>query len=95
MPTREAVISGTIRYQRCARCGEELEEIQSLADYDPGALCPKHKAEKAREDDLAEALLEVMEFYDRELSKYLSDDLRDTIWNEACKKFRIPEEENA
>lgn len=87
------IIPGTIRYQRCARCGKELGEIHNLFDYDPDALCHSCKAEKAREDDLAEARLEVMDFYDRELKKYLSADLKDTIWNEACKKFHIPEEE--
>ena len=95
MPVRETIIPGTIRYQRCARCGKELGEIHNLFDYDPGALCRDHKAEKAREDDLAEARLEGMDFYDRELKKYLSDNLKDTIWNEACKKFHIPEEEQA
>lgn len=95
MAIREAVIPGTIRYQRCAVCGEELGEVRSLADYDPDALCPACQKEKAREDDLAETRLEVMEFYDWQLAKYLSDYLRNTIWNESCKKFHIPEEEQA
>ena len=55
MPVRETIIPGTIRYQRCARCGVELGEIRSLDDYDPGALCRDCKAEKAREDEVAHA----------------------------------------
>ena len=95
MPARETIVPGTIRYQRCACCGEELGEVRSLADYDPDALCPACRKEKAREDDLAEARLEVMEAMDVELHKYLSKDLCNTVWNVLCRKFHIPEEEQA
>lgn len=94
MPVRETIIPGTIRYQRCARCGKELGEICSLDDYDPGALCRGCKAEKAREDDLAEAQMEVLDWVDGELAKRrdVPRTFRESLWWAGLKQFHLEEQ---
>lgn len=95
MPVRETIIPGTIRYQRCARCGVELGEICSLDDYDPGALCCSCKAEKAREDDLAEAQMEVLDWVDGELAKRrdVASTFRESLRWAGLARFHLKEDQ--
>ena len=63
----------------CTRCGGEI--------YDPeeGEVCMACQKELQRWDQkTANAILEDMDF---ELRKYLSDDLRNTVWNSVAPKY--------
>ena len=63
----------------CARCGEEI--------YDPeeGEVCRSCRAKLNRWDQkTAQAILED---FDAELQKYLSDDLRNAIWNVVAPRY--------
>lgn len=63
----------------CVRCGMEI------FDTDEGEVCRKCRKELHRWDqDTAQSILEAM---DSELQKYLSDDLRDTIWNAIAPRY--------
>lgn len=63
----------------CVRCGGELyaEEEKNLC-----IMCRK---EVSKWDSLT--VEAVMEAVDKELEKYLSDDLRNSVWNAMCGQF--------
>ncbi len=63
----------------CAKCGGELygEEWDS-----EDGLCSQCRV--TYDEDTMNA---VMRAFDNELKKYLSDDLRDTVWNAVCNRF--------
>lgn len=68
-------------FSYCPRCGGEIYHEQE------GDLCPACQKELSRWDrNTVEA---VMEAFDSELGKYLSDDLRDTVWNEVAGRFCV------
>lgn len=64
----------------CARCGCELYS------YDKDGLCEECCAEMGPKYDTAtvSAFLDAM---DEELKKWLSDDLRNTVWNAMVNRF--------
>lgn len=67
----------------CVRCGGEI--------YDPeeGDVCRRCRKKIARWDQkTAQTILEDM---DSELQKYLSDDLRNTIWNVIAPRYLADE----
>lgn len=62
----------------CTRCGCELYG-------DEEGICYACEAELREYDP--DTVNAVMECYDRELRKYLADDLRDTVWNAVSNQF--------
>lgn len=68
-----------IPVDECVRCGGEI--------YDPeeGNLCARCRAELERYDQ--KTVEAVMEAFDEELEKYLSDDLRDEVWNAVAERY--------
>ena len=62
----------------CARCGLEL-----YGDED--TLCADCRTALRQYD--ARTATAVMEAMDEQLKKYLSDDLRNTVWNELVREF--------
>lgn len=77
----------------CGRCGGELWGDDADRDEHGRVYCPTCRADMADADCRAEVALEVMEAMDAELKKYLSDELRDTVWNEMVRKFHTKEAE--
>lgn len=67
----------------CPRCGGELYDPAS----EPGTLCPACEGELRRYHQ--PTLQAVMEELDFQLQKYLSDDLRNTIYNTLATKFNL------
>lgn len=69
----------------CARCKRELYPS------DDGELCSKCREEiKGYDPRTATAVMEAMDY---ELKKYLSDDLRNKVWNALVVQFPVEEME--
>lgn len=67
----------------CVRCGGEIY------DQEEGDVCRRCRKKIARWDQkTAQTILEDM---DSELQKYLSDDLRNTIWNVIAQRYLADE----
>lgn len=63
----------------CDHCGGELYSC------DEEGLCYRCRSELERYDQ--ETVEAVMEAFDGELEKYLSDDMRNTVWNAVAERF--------
>ena len=64
----------------CARCGCELYS------YDKDGLCDKCRTDLEPKYDTA-TVSAFMAAMDEELKKWLSDDLRNTVWNAMVNRF--------
>lgn len=72
----------------CECCGGEIYgEVER--DMDGNLYCPECAKEQAEKIEKEETVISVLEEVDRELTKYLSDDLRDNIWNTLVNRFRV------
>lgn len=77
----------------CDRCQAEIySESEADEDEHGHVYCRECRAELAAENDRAEAALAVLEAVDAELKKYLSDELRDNLWNTMVSRFHLPKE---
>ena len=86
-PQTRAALAG------CDRCQAEIYgEAEADEDEHGHVYCRECREKLAAENDRAEAALEVMEAVDGELKKYLSDELRNTVWNTMARRFRLPKE---
>lgn len=65
----------------CIRCGGEI--------YDPEEddICYRCRSELERYDQ--KTVEAVMEAFDGELEKYLSDDLRNEVWNAVAERYAV------
>lgn len=68
-------------FDYCPRCGGEIYHESE------DRLCPDCIKELSKFDETT--VDAVMEAFDFELEKYLSDDLRDTVWNAVATKFCV------
>lgn len=71
---------------RCTRCEGELWGTEAEPDERGHTLCQTCQEDLDTKYD-ADTVMAVLEAYDLEVKKYLSDDLRDTIWNEMVRRF--------
>lgn len=65
----------------CTRCGGEIYSTEE------GELCYQCRAELERYDQTT--VEAVMEAFDGELEKYLSDDMRNTVWNAVAERYLV------
>ena len=75
----------------CERCGGELWGAEAEEDDRGRVCCPTCRTELAEAERRAEVALDVLEAVDTELKKYLSDELRNTVWNEMVRRFPVKE----
>lgn len=73
----------------CGNCEGELWGVNAEPDERGRVLCPGCRADESHYD--AETVDAVMEAYDREVGKYLSEDVRNTIWNALSRRFPTKE----
>ena len=72
----------------CMRCGGELWGREADPDEWGHVYCPEclEEMEETMKYD-SDTVQAVMEAYDSILAKYLSDDLRNAVWNAVDEKF--------
>ena len=71
---------------RCTRCEGELWGHEAEPDQCGRVLCPSCREDTNPKYD-ADTVEAVLEIYDQEVSKYLSQNLRDSIWNTVSIRF--------
>lgn len=79
-------------FQHCARCGTELYPLNGPLDYDPTALCPTCRRDKEREDEIAEARQEVLDWVDGWLARHVPWSLRESLWEAGRKRYDLKED---